>query len=118
TFENLAKLEAHIFTNHSEIVLQAIKTMLNELADFGNENFGRGGWGVRIKEQKDFSKKKISSLFKTGDIPNPEIPYLLSLEIISGGQDVADAIIDAAEEIFNTLSNISETEIYWEQIPR
>lgn len=111
TFEKQAKLRAHVFSEHHDQTLRATGKMLGNLADFGNGCFGRGGWGIRLL--------KVTNPPITEELSeNCAKSYAFSLEVTSGGQDVADAIIDAAEEIFATLSAIPDTDIQWEQIPR
>lgn len=108
TFEKQAKLRAHIFSEHHDQAILAVGKMLSNLVDFGNGCFGRGGWGLRLLKTTNLPLTDQSVTKK----------YVFSLEITSGGQDVADAIIDAAEEVYAALSAVPDTDIQWEQIPR
>lgn len=60
-------------------------------------NYVCGGWGVRVATRDDAH---------------------VTLDITSGGEDVADGIQDGTESAFEYLGNGTDLDLQWEQLPR
>lgn len=48
----------------------------------------------------------------------PSNPRQRVVDLVSGGQDVAESLIDAAEELYSYLARPREMTVTWQQLPR
>ena len=76
----------------------AVARFLDDLPADDQGMRGRGGWAA---------------------IPRPELAGATSrvLDLVSGGEDVADGLQEAAEAAFESLSTTPAIRLQWEQLP-
>ncbi|WP_406712943.1 FMN-binding negative transcriptional regulator [Trueperella pyogenes] len=83
----------------------AAEAWLATLTEFGDGRRGSGGWAVDVVKMAD----KATCQGAHGDVV---------LDLISGGEDVADGIDAAATEAYEQVIAGSDLGVTWEQLPR
>lgn len=77
--------------------IEKVKEFHHSLKADCNGVRGRGGWAMHLHE-------------------NAGAPDRITVEFVSGGEDVADAIIDATDSFYTHIKDVPEVELMWEQL--
>lgn len=91
---DIATLRVSVEHDDPEVAEQAIARFLDGLSRDVNGIRGAGGWAV---------------------YPVPGEPR--TLDLVSGGEDVADAIQDAADTLFDAVGDVPGLTLSWRQLP-
>lgn len=94
----VATLRLRVDHDDAAVASAAVARFLDDLPADDQGMRGRGGWAA---------------------IPRPELAGATSrvLDLVSGGEDVADGLQEAAEAAFESLSTTPAIRLQWEQLP-
>lgn len=94
----VATLRLHVQHPDPDLLEAAVTRLLGSLRSDSNGVHGQGGWAVHPR-------------------PGLAAPGAAVLDLVSGGQDVADGIEAAAEAAFESLTLTKGVRLRWEQLP-
>ncbi|MFC5281589.1 hypothetical protein ACFPGO_06880 [Arcanobacterium canis] len=101
-----ATLRLTVTDGEKSLARQAVDHWFSTLTLFPGGDRGQGGWAVSevvpSPSQNDETTAKTS----------------IVLDIIAGGEDVLDAIAQAAESAYTTMISGSDLVVTWQQLPR
>lgn len=94
----VATLRLHVQHPDPDLVEASVTRFVGGLSSDSNGVRGSGGWAVH---------------------PRPELstPGIAVLDLVSGGQDVADGIEAAADAAFESMTRTKGVRLRWEQLP-
>ncbi|MGV9197187.1 hypothetical protein ACTOVL_08365 [Arcanobacterium canis] len=101
-----AVLRLTVTDGKESVARLAVERWFSTLTAFDEDSYGRGGWAVSEVTPPSSSDGETTA------------EKTIVLDIIAGGEDVLEAIDDAADSAYVTMISGTDLAVTWQQLPR